>query len=459
MLAHYQILERMGEGAMGTVYCAHDTGLDRKVAVKVLRESVATDQERVDRFAREARAAARVSHPNLTHIYYVGSQGSWRFFAMELLAGEDLELYAEQQGPVSLADGIDMLVQAARGLAAAHKAGVVHRDVKPSNIIRRPDGTVKITDFGLSKSLDADVSSTQAGQVMGTPTFMSPEQCRGESVDTRTDIYSLGLTAYYLFTGVPAFPGPSIGAVINDQINTPLPRLTKARPDLPEALEEILDEMCAKDRERRPEDMDEVIELLETCRPRQIDPAPLAVRAVALGLDAVIVGVVVAVIATAWQVGLGTSVEDNPWIGFVFTVLWVLDHLGGELWFRQSLGKRLMHIHVCSADGTRANRKAILLRLLIRFPTIPLHLVMQPLLLGTVSGWVDIGEASVLIAGAICYFVTARKTLSDLLTGTRVVYQTSRDRVKRRKRAGSSSVQPPTKSKPKPKDPLAETQS
>jgi len=324
--------------------------------------------------------------------------------------------------------------------------------VKPSNIIRRPDGTVKITDFGLSKSLDAEVGATQAGQVMGTPTFMSPEQCRGESVDARTDIYSLGLTAYYLFVGKPAYPGPSIGAVINDQINTPLPRLTKVRPDLPEALEDILDEMCAKDREKRPEDMGEVVELLETCRPRRVDPAPLAVRAVALGIDALVVGLITVTIATTWQLLGDVSVQHNPWTGLIFTILWTLDHLGGELWFRQSLGKRLMHIFVCSHDGTRANRKAIILRLLIRFPTIPLHLLVQPLLLGVVSGWIDIGEAAALIGGAVCYFITSGKTLSDVLTKTRVAYQMSRDRAKRRKRGGSGAT------KRKAKDPLQETQ-
>src|SRR5262245_37951276 len=222
-LAHYLLGDVLGSGAMGTVYRAHDRGLDRGVAVKILKPGIADDPRAVERFFREARAAARVSHPNLAHVCFVGSESGRSFFAMEHVEGSDLEEHVKRHGPLPLADAVDALVQAARGLAAAHGAGVVHRDVKPSNLIRRPDGTVKVTDFGLARSVEGDSEASAVGQVIGTPTYMSPEQVRGEGADVRSDVYMLGLTAFFLLAGRPPFPGPTLGKVLSDQVSAPLP--------------------------------------------------------------------------------------------------------------------------------------------------------------------------------------------------------------------------------------------
>ena len=145
----------------------------------MLRERIAGEPGVVDRFFREARAAARVNHPNLTHIYFVGKEDERPFFAMEYVPGETLEQMVAARGPLPLADAIELLVQASRGLSAAHAVGVVHRDVKPSNLIRRDDGVLKVADFGLAKSSQGDVGATGGGSLMGTPSFMSPEQFRG----------------------------------------------------------------------------------------------------------------------------------------------------------------------------------------------------------------------------------------------------------------------------------------
>ena len=157
MLAHYRLGEVLGSGAMGTVYQAHDLGLERGVAVKVLRREIAQDPRMVERFFREARTAAHVNHPNLAHVYYVGQEGPHHFFAMEYVPGQNLEQAVLEQGPFALAEAVDLLAQAAQGLQAAHAAGLVHRDVKPSNLIRRPDGVLKVTDFGLARSVQGEV--------------------------------------------------------------------------------------------------------------------------------------------------------------------------------------------------------------------------------------------------------------------------------------------------------------
>ena len=252
-IAHYEIEAPIGEGAMGVVYRAHDTALERPVAVKVLKSAVAEDEALVQRFFREARAAAKVNHPHLTHIYFVGEEGDAHFFAMELLPGQDLEACVKEHGPLPWARALEVLIQTAKGLAAAHAAGVIHRDVKPSNVILQPDGQAKVTDFGLAKSLQADVDATQAGSLLGTPTYMSPEQCRGRTVDARSDVYALGLTGWFLLTGNPPHEGESLGDMLDRQMNEPLPSLAEALPDAPKELGEALRDMCAKDPDKRPQ--------------------------------------------------------------------------------------------------------------------------------------------------------------------------------------------------------------
>jgi len=426
-LAHYEVKSVLGEGGMGTVYLATDTALDRSVAVKVLRPEIADDPVLRDRFVREARAAARVSHPNLTHVYFVGEAEGRPYFAMEYCPGTTLEAAIREKGPFPLDRGLAVLEQAALGLAAAHGAGVIHRDVKPSNLMLLPDGSVKVTDFGLAKSLSGDVSAT-AGRILGTPTFMSPEQVRGKPVDARTDIYLLGLTAWTLFAGRPPFASEQVGEVINDQMNSPLPDLADLRDDLSPALGKALDRMCAKDPAARPATMEEVAAMCRALRPRPIHPAPIIARGAAVCVDgfilfvilaAVVVGVGLAVYGTE---GFGQTgrifngvVAQSAMTGFCLALLTLTEFRLGA-----SPGMMLFGMEVVRADGTSPSYRQILLRFLVRFPVL---LDVSP-----AEGYAAVGLAFVVLqcvavgAGVVCYFFASGRTLSDLLTKTRVVY-------------------------------------
>jgi uncharacterized RDD family membrane protein YckC len=427
MLAHYRIGAVLGSGSMGTVYRAHDLGLDRGVAVKILKGAVAEDAKVVERFFREARAAARVAHENLTHVYFVGSEGARRFFAMEYVPGKNLEERVEEQGPLPLEEAVAALVQAARGLGAAHAAGVVHRDVKPSNLLRRPDGTVKVTDFGLARSVGGDLDASAAGQILGTPTFMSPEQVRGETADVRSDVYALGLTGYFLLAGHPPFPGPTLGKVLSDQLNAPLPSLVVERPELPPVVDEVLGRLCSKDPERRPRDMDAVLVLLKDLRPRRVERAPFAARGAALLLDVLLVALLVSAVMYPINLVFGGNRGDRGdgdlasvrWL--LFHVAWAVSQLGGELWRQTSPGKWLLHLAVLREDGLGAAPKDLLLRFLVRSPQTPVAALMVLQILPWDLDSLFAGAA--LLAGTVWWFVNGGKTLSDALTKTTVAYR------------------------------------
>ncbi len=215
-LGHYEIRSAIGAGAMGEVYLARDTRLDRQVALKVLPLRFARDRERVSRFQREAKAASALNHPNIVTIYDVGQDEERWFIAAELVDGVSLRKYLSTR-KLSFKDLLDIAVQCAAALQAAHQSGVVHRDIKPENIMVRPDGGVKVVDFGLASisenSQGPAVQISASGSILGTPRYMSPEQARGQKLDARTDIFSLGAVIYEMATNQPAFPGANAAEV------------------------------------------------------------------------------------------------------------------------------------------------------------------------------------------------------------------------------------------------------
>jgi eukaryotic-like serine/threonine-protein kinase len=252
-VGNYKIEKLLGAGGMGEVYLASEARLNRKVALKILPPEFVADAERVARFEREARAVSALNHPNLVTIYDLGSLDDMHYISMEYVEGRTLRELAA--GRLKLKEILSVVAQAAEALAAAHRAGVVHRDVKPENIMVRADGYVKVFDFGLAKLLEApsdgNVAETQAGAVMGTLAYMSPEQAAAEPLDARTDVWSLGVVLYELATGRKPFAGGNRRETVNAILSDEPEPATETDPGLPNELDHILSKALEKDRELR----------------------------------------------------------------------------------------------------------------------------------------------------------------------------------------------------------------
>jgi serine/threonine protein kinase len=253
-VSHYEIEEKLGEGAMGVVYRAHDKQLRRSVALKVLPPDYAADSNRRQRLIREARAASAINHPNIVCIHEVGFDHGVDFIAMEFIEGRTLKELIPAKG-FPLAEAMDYAVQIARGLAGAHASGVVHRDLKPGNIMVTPDGTVKLLDFGVARRLPSgkehETTLTAEGEIVGTPAYMSPEQAEGRQLDARSDIFSFGSILYEMLSGQQAFRGGSKVSTLSSILrDTPLP-LNSVRAHVPAELDRILRRCLEKDREAR----------------------------------------------------------------------------------------------------------------------------------------------------------------------------------------------------------------
>jgi serine/threonine-protein kinase len=263
-IGHYRVIGKLGEGGMGEVYLAEDPRLGRRIALKLLSTSVTTNAERVQRFEQEARAASALNHPNIITIHEVGAEGEHHFIATEYVEGSTLRQHmANSRMP--LREVLETAIQVAGALSAAHAAGIVHRDIKPENIMLRPDGYVKVLDFGLAKLCDksgeheaADLEAstialvnTNPGIVMGTVAYMSPEQVRGFAVDVRTDIWSLGAVLYEMLAGRLPFEGPTTSDVISLVLQKEPPALTLFSNEASDEVERIVTKALAKDREER----------------------------------------------------------------------------------------------------------------------------------------------------------------------------------------------------------------
>lgn len=263
-LGRYEIRSRIGAGAMGEVYLAQDTKLDRKVALKILPADLAANQDRMRRFGQEAKAASALNHPNIITIYEIEQIDSMNLIATELIQGETLR-QRMRSAPMKLGEVLDVAIQTASGLSAAHEAGIVHRDIKPENIMVRQDGIVKVLDFGLAKlterprpdSVDTEAPTraavnTEPGVVLGTRIYMSPEQTRGLPVDARTDIFSLGIVLYEMVAGRLPFEGSTasevLASLLGEKESQPLARYSR---EAPVELERIVSKALRKERDQR----------------------------------------------------------------------------------------------------------------------------------------------------------------------------------------------------------------
>ena len=251
-LGDYQILRKLGRGGMADVFAARHLTLGREVAIKVLRTEYARDADYIKRFRREARAAAKLNHPNIVQVYDVGSVGTNHFMAQELIDGKNLREHLDRHGTLDESDAIEVLVGVGSALQVAAEAGITHRDIKPENIMRSSRGIIKVADFGLARlGPDVDASRadlTQAGFTLGTPRYMSPEQVQGNQVDARSDLYSLGVTMYHLLAGRPPFEADDPLALAVMHLHdrpTPLDR-ARGKNDLPEWLIAVVNRLMTK---------------------------------------------------------------------------------------------------------------------------------------------------------------------------------------------------------------------
>jgi len=262
-IGHYRIVAELGRGGMGIVYKAHEESLNRFVAIKVLGEHLTEDPGHVERFLREARSAASLNHPNIVQIYAVSEEDGRHFFAMEYVSGRSLQQILRSSGPLEPIQVAKIALQTASGLRAAHEQGIIHRDIKPANLLIDDRGLVKIADFGLALVTGGVSRLTATGMFMGTPGYLSPEQCLDQDPDHRTDIYSLGVTLYEALSGKVPFTADSPLALLRQIVEVEPPNLGDLKPDVDPALRTIVARMMAKDRDLRVSSCAELIGGLE----------------------------------------------------------------------------------------------------------------------------------------------------------------------------------------------------
>ena len=247
----YELEELVGTGGMSSVYRAKDSLLERHVALKVMHEQLLSEGDHVERFRREARLAAQLSHPNIVTVIDRGEQEGRQFIVFEYVEGENLKALIEREAPLPERAAIELALQVADGLSFAHAHGLVHRDVKPQNVLLSEDDRAKVTDFGIARSIDVHRGLTQTGTVMGTSDYISPEQARGGPVDACSDIYSLGAVLYELLTGDVPFSGDNFVSVAMQHINSPPPSVRERRPEVSPRIDAAIRKAMAKDPDDR----------------------------------------------------------------------------------------------------------------------------------------------------------------------------------------------------------------
>ena len=432
-LDHYDVKDRIGSGGMGEVYRGHDRSLDREVAIKVLLPQRADDAELQERFMREARAQARLRSAHVAQIHYIGhcppdSRGhASLYFAMEYVRGGALEDLLERGTRLEPERARQLMIQAATGLGEAHRAGIVHRDIKPGNLLLDESGTLKLADFGIAKSM-GELGITAKGAILGSPHYMPPEQGLGEELDHRADIYSLGCTFYHLLAGSPPFDGAAAATVAAKHVAEKARPLGEVAPEVPAALCTIVERMMEKKPAERFDSHDQLIAALEAAAPGAVRYAGFWVRGAAAAIDAAIAGLAVAAIG---------------WPGLVIYLAGL--SLMHTIWGR-SLGKYLLALKVQSVDGSDPSWNRALARTVLSmwFPFVAALVIlltggvaplvdaverMQPAELDALRGLVTavvVGNAALSMlyfAGLVLAAVHPQKrSLHDLVAGTVVVY-------------------------------------
>ena len=260
----YQIIKSIGEGGMANVYLAYDTILDRNVAVKVLRGDLSSDEKFVRRFQREALAASSLTHPNIVEVYDVGEDNGEYYIVMEYIEGKHLKNLLKKRGKLTLSEAVDIMLQITDGMAAAHDSYIIHRDIKPQNIMILENGLVKITDFGIAMAMNA-TQLTQTNSVMGSVHYLPPEQASGQGSTLQSDIYSMGIVMFELLTGELPFKGDNAVEIALKHLKEPIPDIREKLPNVPNSIYNIIKRATAKNPKNRYHDAREMHEDLLTC--------------------------------------------------------------------------------------------------------------------------------------------------------------------------------------------------
>src|ERR671937_2382873 len=282
----YRLEERIGAGGMSTVYRAFDPMLERWVAIKLMHRDISHEPDQLERFRREARAAAALNHPHLVTVIDAGEDDGTPYIVFEYVEGETLKDRIRRIGRLPVAEAVAYAIEIGRGLSAAHARRLVHRDVKPQNVLIDSEGRAKVTDFGIARSLEAD-GLTQTGRVLGTTDYVSPEQAMGRGVDARTDIYSLGVLLYEMLTGEVPFTAETVVGVAMKHVNEDMPDVQRLRPEISSALAAVVERATAKDPKRRYRDMASLLADLEGALEVEVARAGTAHGAATSVLDAV----------------------------------------------------------------------------------------------------------------------------------------------------------------------------
>jgi hypothetical protein len=442
-LGHFRIERQLGAGGMGEVYLATDLALDRPAAVKVLPDSIAHDPKRRDRLIREARAQARVAHPNVGHMYFVGETDDRLYFAMEYVAGETLAQRIEK-GPLPVDDAIAVIRAVALGLREAQKQGITHRDIKPSNLMIDAHGVVKVLDFGLAAG---NLEAAQEGPIAqtslaGTPLYMAPEQARGEAVDFRTDIYALGATLFHLVSGKPPFEADSVEQLQSMHATAARPLLP--RRGRPRVLIGTLDTLCRKMMSADPADRyasyDELLRALDLASDAHTKPGGFLTRTVAMIVDFALIRVVVALAQTAFEL---TGYTFSP-MALFFPILALTYVLTVARWGRTP-GHGVMELEVVDVTTLDKPRLApVIRRALILFLPVILAQWLDMIRPYSVEAEAERDGLAIIVAGLpgllialwilVCMVslayaslrVAGKRAAWDRWSGTMVRYRTTR---------------------------------
>jgi serine/threonine-protein kinase len=289
----YRVLSHIADGGMASVYLALDTRLEREVALKVMRPGLAADETFVSRFRREARSAARLSHPHVVAVFDQGEDDGSMFLAMEYVPGQTLREVMQAEGPLTPRAALDIMDPVLQALSAAHRAGIIHRDVKPENVILREDGTVKVADFGLARAVTTQTTTAQTGMLLGTVAYLSPEQVERGIADARSDVYAAGLILFEMLTGTKAFTGDSPIHVAYQHVHGSIPAPSSRVESVPSELDTLVALATARDPDQRPADAGEFLSEVRKARaalsPTDLDHRPEGAAAEDGGLSTVAV--------------------------------------------------------------------------------------------------------------------------------------------------------------------------